>query len=284
MARLVRPAEYMARTRAIGTATGLLLAQQWDRPGLWVDKLTTAAAMLAVGQTRAAGLADGYVSAAVGGSDSRIVAEAFGGVASDGRPLPSLLAGASVAANAVEVDRAREVAKSWLLMVAMTQVADAARASLRSAMAVRDAAGVRVASQPCCGRCAVLNGRVYSWRADFQRHPRCDCTYQPARRGETPDVPEVPLDQIRGLSQADRQAVEMGADLSRVVNAQRGMYSTRIYGQDVKATFDSTARRRSAFPVRDHPNTVRLRPESILAHAKDPEDAARLLARFGYIR
>lgn len=284
MVRLVRPAEYMARTRAIGTTTGLLLAQQWDRPGLWADKLTTAAALLTVGQTRAAGLADGYVSAAVGGSDSRIVAESFGGVASDGRPLPSLLAGASVAANAVEVDRAREVAKAWLLMAAMTQVADAARASLRSAMAVRDASGVRVASQPCCGRCAVLNGRVYSWRADFPRHPRCDCTYEPSRHGETAEVLEVPLDQIRGLSQADRQAIEMGADRSRVINSTRGMYTTRIHGQDVKATLDSTARRRSAFPLRDNPHAVRLRPESILAHAKDSEDAARLLARFGYIR
>lgn len=275
----------MARTRAIGTSTAALLVRQWRKPGLWADKTSRAALLVAAGQAQAAGLADSYAVAHLGGSDHQLEARAFAGVASDGRPLDSLLVGAAVVAgrkaDAVEAARAAE---AWLALVAVTQVADAARAALRSGMAVRDASGVRVASAPCCGRCAVLNGRVYSWRADFDRHPGCDCTYLPSRRGETPDVPDIQPAQIRGLSASDRRAIELGADPVSVINAQRGMYAADVFGRQVKATFDSTARRTSAFPRRSTPNSPRLRPESILREAKDDADAIRLLRRFGYLR
>ena len=95
---------------------------------------------------------------------------------------------------------------------------------------------------------------------------------------------EIPLDQIRGLSAADRKAVEMGADLTAVVNAQRGMYSAEVYGRRVKATFDSTMHRDAKFPRRDNAMSPRLRPETILAEAKDADDAIRLLKRFGYVK
>ena len=70
---------------------------QWQARGLWSDKLTVAAALIAVGQARAATLADSYVVASLGGADATIVPDAFAGVASDGRPLNSLLVGAAVA-------------------------------------------------------------------------------------------------------------------------------------------------------------------------------------------
>lgn len=293
--------EYAARVRSIGAATGTLLAGQWDSAGLWSDKLSTAAGLVAVGQTRVAAMADGYVSGYVGGADLTIVPSAFAGVASDGRPLASLMVGAAVAANAVSggefplltyasLDAMRaaqtRAAKAWLLMAAMTQIADAARASLRSSMAVRDVSGLRVANLPCCGRCAVLAGRVYHWSAGFQRHPRCDCTMQPIEgKASVAEGDEIPLDQIRGLSAADRKAVEMGANLQDVVNAQRGMYSADVYGKRVKATFDSTQHRDAKFPTRDNPNSPRLRPESILKFADgNPDEAIRLLKRFGYIK
>lgn len=279
----MQPLEFSGRLRSIGVATGTLLVSQWQARGLWSDKLTTAAALMAVGQARAATLADSYVVASLGGADATIVPDAFAGVASDGRPLNSLLVGAAIAANTAKGDP-DDAARAWLEMAAATQVADVGRVAMRAGMAVRDAGGVRIASTPCCGRCAVLHGRHYSWRAGFQRHPRCDCGYQLVTGSDWEAPDEIPLDQIRGLSQADRKAIELGADRSRVINAHRGMYTTEIYGQRVKATFDSTARRSSAFPARDNPNTVRLRPESILQHATDHEDAIRLLTKYGYIR
>ena len=295
----MEPAEFIARTRAIGAGTATLLARRWDAGGLWADQAWQASLIVAAGQARAASVADAYVSSQVGGSDISLDPQAFAGVASDGRPLVTLMQGAAIAASGASggefpllrysslqekqgaVDRA---AKSWLQMMALTQVADVARAAMRTSMAVRNASGVRIASAPCCGRCAVLHGRFYSWRADFPRHPRCDCTYQPVKGDDWEAPEEIPLDQIRGLSQADRKAIELGSDRNRVINAQRGMYTTEIHGQKVKATLDSTARRNSAFPVRDNPNTVRLRPESILKYATDDADAIRLLAHFGYIK
>lgn len=284
----VLQSEYQARIKALGNAAGLLLSQQWSSGGLWLDRLTVAAGILAVAQQRAAGLADGYVdSYGSGAAEFTVDPAAFSGMASDGRPLDSLLVGASVAANAkADATEAAKAGRAWLLMAARTQVADAGRAALQVSLAVWDMRGVRVANPPCCGRCAVLAGRVYHWSAGFQRHPGCDCTMRPKPGSESiAEDEEIPLDQIRGLSQADRQAVEMGADLTAVVNAQRGMYTADVFGRSVKATFDSTMHRDSKFARRDHPNAPRLRPESILRLSEGNRDEAmRLLRRFGYIK
>lgn len=278
-------AEYLSRTHGVGVATSSLLVSRWRSPGSWADKLQRAALLLAAGQVQAARLAETFTTSQIGGADVSLEPSAFGGVASDGRPLSSLLVGASVAA-AAKADLAEQsrAAEAWLRMAAITQVADAGRAALRSSMAIRDASGLRVVNLPCCGRCAILAGRVYHWSAGFKRHPGCDCTMQPIKgRESVAEGDEIPLDQIRGMSAADRKAVEMGADLTAVVNAQRGMYSAEAYGRRVKATFDSTMHRDAKFPRRDNAMSPRLRPESILANAKDSEDAIRLLKRFGYI-
>ena len=77
----------------------------------------------------------------------------------------------------------------------------------------------------------------------------------------------------------------MGADLQRVTNAQRGMYTADVYGKRVKATFDSTQHRDSLFPARDNPGAVRLRPEAILDMSNgDRDKALQYLQRFGYIK
>ena len=286
----------MLRSSQIGVATGTLLKNLWGTDGPWTDKLQRAALLVTAGQVRAAGLAQNYAAAQGATGDLELVPAAFGGLASDGRPLASLMTGAAVAANtasaradipqqrAVMDAEAERAAHSWLMMVARTQVADAGRAAVRSSMAAYDMSGVRLANPPCCGRCAILAGRVFHWQAGFQRHPGCDCTMQPVRGNYIAEGDDIPLDQIRGLSKADRQAVEMGADLQRVVNAQRGMYSAEVYGKRVKATFDSTKHKDSLFPVRDNTRTVRLRPESILRYATDQPDAVRLLTKYGYIR
>lgn len=282
----MRTREYQTALRSLTKTVAVLAASRWSGRDAWLDGGADQAALIvAAGQTRAAELATPYLAEVVGGGE-QLVASAFGRTASDGRPLTGLMRGAAFAApmKAAEAEVQR-AAIAWLLMVAQTQVADAGRAALRTGMAVRDAGGVRIAASPCCPRCAVLHGRYYPWKADFLRHPRCGCTFEPVRRGEAvPDVGDVPLDQITGLSKADREAIELGADRNRVINAHRGMYTATVHGEKVKATLDSTRARTSAFPARVNPRTVRLRPESILAHAKDSEDAIRLLHRYGYIR
>ena len=280
-------AEYLIRTHSYGAAAGSLLVSRWRSPGLWADKLKRAALVLTAAQVQAARLAEAFTVSQIGPAEASLVPEAFAGMASDGRPLDTLLVGAAVAANAkADVRGAQRAAEAWLRLVAVSQVADAARGALRSSMAVRDASGLRVANLPCCPRCAALAGRVYHWSAGFQRHPGCDCTLKPIPgRESVAEDDEIPLDQIRGLSAADRKAVEMGADLQDVVNAQRGMYTADTYGRRVKATFDSTMHRDAKFPRRTNPNSPRLRPESILEAADgDPEVAIRLLRRFGYIK
>lgn len=297
----------MLRSSQIGVATGTLLGSLWRSGGPWAGKLQRAALLVAAGQVRAAGLAQDFTASQGATGDLRLVPSAFGGLASDGRPLDSLMTGAAVAANTASARasggnfpllkygsipqqraamdaEANRAAQAWLMMVARTQVADAGRAAVRSSMAAYDMSGVRLANPPCCGRCAILAGRVYHWQAGFQRHPGCDCTMQPVKGNYIAEGDDIPLDQIRGLSKADRQAIEMGADLQRVVNAQRGMYSAEVYGKRVKATFDSTKHRDSLFPVRDNTRTVRLRPESILQYATDQPDAVRLLTKYGYIK
>ena len=295
----MEPASYAAASARIGKATGVLLSSLWRSDGLWADKLNQAALIVTAGQIRAASLAITYTESHGASGDIGFVPAAFGGLASDGRPLSTLMAGASVAADRAgggrfpllkfpDLKSAREAqdaaAQAWLLMAARTQIADTGRAAVRSAMAAYDMSGVRVANLPCCGRCAILAGRVYHWSAGFQRHQNCDCTMAPKPGTQViAEDQDIPLDQIRGLSKADRQAVEMGADLTRVVNAQRGMYTAEVYGKKVKATFDSTKHRDALFPARDNVRTVRLRPESILRHATDQQDAVRLLTKYGYI-
>ena len=291
--------EYRALTAAVGTTAARQLARQWGKPGLWEDRIESAALLLTVGQLRAAELAEVYAASQLGAVDVAIDASAFAGVASDGRSLSGLLVGAQVAADsAASAEEARRAGSVWLQMATLTQIADAGRAALRTSMAVRDSGGVRVASPPCCGRCAVLNGRFYSWQAAFPRHPRCDCTYSLERRGDELEAPDdVPLDQIRGLSQADRRAIEMGADLNQVVNAHRGMTVANVHGVTVKATSEGMTKRGLAYKrmVRARAErlgiaedaaarrTARLMPESILNLATDSEDAIRLLKLHGYI-
>ena len=295
MARPVEALSYAKASAKIGVATGGLLGSLWRSDGAWIGKVQRAALIVAAGQIRAASLASDYAASYGATGELELVPSAFGGLASDGRPLDSLLVGASFAATAAasRVDSTADAltestraAQSWLLMVARTQVADAGRAALRSSMAAYDMTSIRVANPPCCPRCAILAGQVSHWMEGFQRHPGCDCTMQPTAQGNFISMDDdVPMDQIRGLSKADREAIEMGANINDVVNAQRGMYTAEMYGKRLKATTESTTQRSSAFPGRDHPNTPRLRPEAIMKYADgDRDEAVRLLTRYGYMR
>lgn len=224
------------------------------------------------GQVQAADLAAGWATAELGSDAAGVVQPtAFGGQASDGRAMESLLYGAVVHARTGRAEKDAQnlvAAERWLDMYIRTQVADTARAALQTSFVVRPGTGgTRMVVPPCCGRCAILSGRFYRWDAGFERHPRCDCTFAPTR-GTPVEVDEVPLDQIRGLSKADRHSIEMGANRAQVINAHRGMY---VADGGVKATTTNAGR------------GVRLRPESILQHSTSRADAERLLRLHGYI-
>lgn len=222
------------------------------------------------------------------------------GVAGDGRPVESLLASsvgrARATAKTVRSEAALEDALQFMEMVTQTILADTARAAEEAAMAQRPwvAGYVRVAEPDACSRCITLAGKFYLFNEGFLRHPRCRCNHLPA-----PDDPErvktliginAPDRYFESLSEAEQdriftkagaEAIRNGADMSRVVNARRGMRKAQIAGRDVLVTSEATTRRgRRAGQKRG----VRLMPESIFAIAGDDRDEAiRLLRLHGYL-
>lgn len=150
---------------------------------------------------------------------------------------------------------------------------------------------VRMLIPPSCPRCTVLAGRIYRDLKSFDRHPpTCDCVMVPVTDWESAhdkgyvSSPQEAFEKghIRGLSEADAQAISDGADIVKVVNAHRGMSAPTVFGRKVKATTEGTTRRaqwRKANPTR----LVRLRPETIYDIAESRADAIRLLKLYGYI-
>lgn len=182
-----------------------------------------------------------------------------------------------------------------------SEVADAGRTASQVEFVARPlwTNYVRVLQPPSCKRCAVLAGRIYRDLEAFDRHPECDCVMVPVEDWEQAHAEGYVFSfeelfergQVRGLSKADAQAIRDGADPSQVVNATRGLGApgitaalrTEVFGRKVKATTEGTTRR--AEWRRNNPTRlVRLRPESIYEHARNRDDAIRLLKLYGYIR
>jgi hypothetical protein len=112
----------------------------------------------------------------------------FAGIASDGRDLESLLAGAVVHFRHAQDEgksdaQARSDGANFLRMVLPTQIADQARAAESVTLTAANAADadgkdvqvgwIRLLTPPSCGRCAILAGRFYRWSDGFERHPMC---------------------------------------------------------------------------------------------------------------
>ncbi len=212
----------------------------------------------------------------------QVNARAFAGVASDGRPLDSLLYGAVTTAKTAASDapppQALAQGGRWLDMLVLTQVADAARGAVGVGITARPAISgyVRMLNPPSCSRCAVLAGRRYGWNAGFQRHPRCDCRHVPASEAIAGDLTTSPrgyfdsLDeaaQNRVFTNAGAQAIRDGADIGRVVNARRGMSAA-----GARRTTELTRGGRQ-----------RLTPEGIYDLAADRDEAIRLLKQHRYL-
>lgn len=169
---------------------------------------------------------------------AEVVPESLAGVASDGRPLDSLLYGSvtttkdAVAAGA-STQQALDQGARWLDMAVWTQVNDAARVATGMSITSRPGVGgyVRMLNPPSCSRCAVQAGKWFRYNAGFQRHPRCDCIHVPANEDVAGDMTTDPNAYFRSLSEAEQdrrfskagaQAIRDGADMGQVVNARRG--------------------------------------------------------------
>lgn len=181
-------------------------------------------------------------------------------------------------------------------------------------IAAEDSRYVRVLTPPSCDRCTILAGRIYRSAERFRRHPKCDCQHWPvgsedeAREaglivdpmeaferglvGGSRTLPDGSKGFESGFSAADVRAIQDGADIVTVANAKAGggrrlgitnaitadMFGRTVYG----TTLGTTAR--AAWRRANPKLPIRLRPESIYAHAKDREDALRLLRLYGYLR
>lgn len=257
----------------------------------WLPRMLT---ILQAAQMAAASSADAYTDAALQAQGVQaeaagaVVTSALAGVASDGRPLPTLLLNPVIATktailHGADAPRAMATGQASLEMLLRTQVADAGRVADGVAIAARPKTGyVRMLVGDSCPRCAILAGRFYRYSSGFQRHPQCDCLQIPSQEDTAGDFTTDPRvafaeGRIHGLSVDDTRAIRDGADMAQVVNAHSGMYTA----SGVKAT-RSGATRHGLAGMRLK-GATRLMPESIYQLATDRDDAIRLLRMHGYI-
>lgn len=177
-------------------------------------------------------------------SEGDVNPQAFAAIASDGRPLDSLLYEPVITTKTAigQGDTPTRAARGGLAqldMIVRTQLADAGRVAVGVALSARRHVGgyVRMLSPPSCSRCVILAGRFYRWNAGFQRHPRCDCRHIPTRENLGSDLTTNPRAYMESLSQdelervlgkAGAQAFNDGADLNQIVNARRGMEAAGV--------------------------------------------------------
>lgn len=281
---------------------------QWRRLAPFIVATVTAAqremAQRSVPYAQAVAASAGLQGAMAG----QLVPEALVGIASDGRPLDSLLYRAVVKAGEAYNDGAKPrvalaIGGEWLRLATQIQVADTARVATGVQVAAQpDATGyVRLLNPPCCQRCAILAGRVYRWSTGFDRHPGCDCIMVPVKNqrwAEAEGFISDPLEAfrkgwIKDLTSGQRNAIADGANMAQVVNSKRGkMTSTVIKGVRFDFTTEGTTKRglyhqqalaAGSFEPSKRKRS-RLTPETIYRVASDREHAIQLLRQYGYIR
>jgi len=270
------------------TAQGI--AKQWSKVdpdnimSSWTNQLPAATTIVTGGQRGAADLVDDYLTelSDAGGFEAgeAIDAEAFTGVASDGRGLLSLLTQPAFTvltslSMGSPLDRSMAGGAATLDMIARTQVSDAGRAATAVGMAAnrRFDGYVRVVQAKACSRCIILAGQFYAWSSGFKRHPNCSCVHMPCSREEGAAFGRLhnprsvydsltPAERQRaGWSAADQRAVHEGADLTMVTNI-RGVTTSGAQRYVGKLTSDQIFARA----------------------AGDRDEAVRLLRQNGYLR
>ncbi|MGW6008667.1 VG15 protein [Streptomyces sp. NPDC055210] len=306
----------VARVQSIWSGldpANILASLQGDQGGAILDAVVA-------GQLTAAQGAQAFVAQAMAerAAAARVAAEvapeALAGIASDGRPLTTLLFQPAITtyttlAAGADPRAAMLAGMNQMARMVSLQVTDASRAATSVAMTThrRCIAYVRVVKLPACGRCILLSGRQYSYSTGFQRHPKCDCGMDPmdldTQWGDVP-TPEklvaqmTPEEQRKRLGAAAVDALAKGADLAQVVNARRGMQTLTGGRKGPTTTEASTLRgiagKRLAVDLgadklpRERyrrSNAPRLMPEEILRRTKDSsrDEQLRLLKKHGYI-
>lgn len=280
-----------------------------DISGSWERLSPALLAAVSEAQTAAAGQADSYLDEVLAAEDAdpaaagRVNPGAFAGIASDGRPLLSLLYQpvidwkVGMLAGQSMQDAARG-ALARAMMLTATQVADAGRGAVQTGMAGRRTIQgyVRVVNPPACSRCIILAGKEYGWNRGFQRHPRCDCIHLPTtliarhqyrdEHGRADQGGFVnPRSYFNNLSQAEQRrvfgdagarAIREGADPAAIVNARRGMTTMTAYGRRVQATREGTTRRGAFYRL----ERARTQERTGIRFARDRIEARQGLPQF----
>jgi hypothetical protein len=316
---------HYARQQAIAHRAAARVRQVWRRidrrdiSGSWQELAPQLMEAVSDAQTAAAALADPYLDAVLAAEDAdpaaagHVVPGALAGIASDGRPLISLLYQPVIdwkvrMAAGQSMEDAFRGSMASALRITRTQVADAGRGATGAAMAGRRTIQgyVRVVQPPACGRCIILAGKEFGWNKGFQRHPRCDCIHLPttliARNqhrgrvgsdGFTPTTrpgsgspgfidPRAYFDSLsraeqeRVFGEAGARAIRQGADLSQIVNARRGMQTMTAYGRRVLATTEGTTRRGAFYRL----ERARTEQRTGTRFARDRIEARQGLPRF----
>ena len=233
----------------------------------------------AVGQALAAGATAASIAAVVQQYQAAAVALALS-------TTDAILAEQSIPATSTATVVPITLLTSRAAVTQMAQAAGSGGAARLVGSLVRDAArtarAVDIATRPkvsgyyrhivppSCGRCAILAGRFYRWTEPFYRHPQCDCVPTPTDLANGTELAIDPQDmfergQIHGLSKADTEAINLGADIAQVVNVRRKQAGLTV-GSSVLA------------------RGGRLTPAGILTRAKTRDEALKALAKYGYIR
>ena len=183
-------------------------------------------------------------------------------------------------------DMALGAGQDWAELVARTAMEDTARdVAAVDTVATPGARWIRVASSPCCKRCAVLSGKTFTWSAGFERHPKCQCRHE-KYVGSVPNVPG-PLDlfesgSIRDLNRGERMALTEGGDFGRVVNASRLRRALASDSPEVKSWWKKKITAEYRRQQAGAEPRFALTPQEIVRHAGGREEAVAALARNGY--
>lgn len=287
-------AYYQEKVRASLSTLGLA-RRLWAKLGpgdfdqAWQSLGPQLTVVLSAGQLASVNQALDYVPAVLDelGVDASAVADvapmSLVGVASDGRPLDSLLYQTVIdtrtaLGQGASLGQALRSGGTLLDRIVTTQTADAGRAAESVASWVRPAVQlyIRACASTACPRCAVLAGKVTRMETAFLRHNNCHCFNVPLddpRSDMIRDARQMVEDgDVTGLSVDDTQAIMDGADPARVINAHRGMSTEMFAGQSVKTTTALADR-----------GQIRLRPAAIYQLADDRQHVLDLLAKYGYI-
>ncbi len=252
-----------------------------------------------------------------------LVPDAFLGVDGSGRSLGSLLNGAVTStkqaiAAGMSIPEALLTGGTYLTLMVKTALADVERsASMTAAVGKGYVRYVRLVNSGACARCAILAG-ADRFRSNFQRHPACRCSTVPIRGDDVPaglfGTPGdyfdslAPAEQERVFTKSGAEAIRLGADPVKVVNARRAANRARMDGAITYGpsriqpamigrkpdgspilgyvTTEGTTRRGMYGRARaglGNARRPRLMPESIIDLTDDPEMRRVLLRDAGYL-